>query len=99
MRAARFEAAGSGESLLPLADVLRLTGHCRTAAYTSMMAGLLPRPVKIGRASRWPEDEVLAVRAALLRGDDDSSRRALVRQLQANRGASGPVRATYLRAL
>lgn len=45
--------------------------------------------MKLGRASRWPEHEVLAVQAAIVRGDDEGMRRALVRQLRAQRG--GPM--------
>ncbi|HXD05648.1 MAG TPA: AlpA family phage regulatory protein [Burkholderiaceae bacterium] len=86
MKAASRFAPSSSPSLIALPAVMQMTGHCRAGVYKAILAQLLPRPVKVGRASRWPEDEVLAVRAAMLRGDDDGSRRALVRQLQARRG-------------
>lgn len=73
-------------ALVPLATVKQLTGYGRSAVYVAMRAQLLPRPVKVGRASRWPEEELLALRAAILRGDDEGTRRALVRQLHARRG-------------
>jgi prophage regulatory protein len=88
MSAARFEFACAAQ-LIALPEVMRLTGYCRTGVYKAMLAQLLPRPVKLGRASRWPRDEVLALHESLLRGDDDGARRALVRQLQARRG--GPM--------
>jgi prophage regulatory protein len=75
------------DAMFSLADLLRATGYCRSAAYAAMQDQLLTRPVKVGRASRWPEPEVRAMAAALLRGDDEASRRALVRQLRALRGA------------
>jgi prophage regulatory protein len=75
-------------AMLPLAELLRATGYSRSAAYAAMKDQLLTRPVKLGRASRWPEPEVRAMAAAILRGDDEASRRALVRQLRTRRGAA-----------
>lgn len=85
MSAVHFEPA-TGPALVPLAIVKQITGYGRSAVYAAMAAQLLPRPVKVGRASRWPEEELLALRAAILRGDDEGARRALVRQLHARRG-------------
>jgi prophage regulatory protein len=86
MSAARFEAT-AGPALVPLPVVMQITGYGRSMVYEAMAEQLLPRPVKLGRASRWPEHEVLAVHAAIVRGDDEGARRALVRQLRAQRGA------------
>lgn len=86
MKAAPRFAPSSSPSLLALPAVMQITGHCRSGVYKAIKAQLLPHPVKVGRASRWPEHEVLAVRAAIVRGDDEGARRALVRQLQARRG-------------
>jgi prophage regulatory protein len=83
--AAGFQPAASS-ALVPLATMKQITGYGRSAAYQAMQAQLLPRPIKVGRASRWPEEELLALREAILRGDDEGARRALVRQLQARRG-------------
>jgi prophage regulatory protein len=85
MSAPGFELA-VGHALIPLPQVMTITGYGRSAVYAAVRKNVLPHPVKVGRASRWPEDEVLAVRAAILRGDDEGARRALVRQLQARRG-------------
>ena len=85
MSAAHFELAPV-PALVPLATVKQITGYGRSAVYKAMKAQLLPRPVKVGRASRWPEEELLAVREAMLRGDDEGAQRALVRQLQSRRG-------------
>ncbi len=82
--AERFEPL-TAPPLLALPEVLQLTGYGRSALYEAVLEQLMPRPVKVGRASRWPLDEVVAVRAALLRDDDESARRALVRQLHARR--------------
>jgi prophage regulatory protein len=76
----------TGSALVPLAGVKQITGYGRSAIYQAMQAQLLTRPIKVGRASRWPEEELLALREAMLRGDDEGARRALVRQLQARRG-------------
>jgi prophage regulatory protein len=44
--------------LLPLPAVLERTGVCRSLVYAMMSRGHFPRPVKVGRASRWLEAEV-----------------------------------------
>jgi prophage regulatory protein len=44
--------------LIPLADVVRKVGVCRSVIYRLALCGEFPRPVKIGRASRWLESEV-----------------------------------------
>jgi len=83
--APRFEAV-AGPALIPLPAVMKITGYGRSMVYEAMLEQMLPRPVKLGRASRWLEHEVLALHAAIVRGDDESMRRALVRQLHAQRG-------------
>ena len=86
MNPARF-AATTGGTMIALPDVLKITGYGRSAAYVAMADLRLPRPVKVGRSSRWLEDEVRAVQAAIARGDDVGARQALVRQLLVQRGA------------
>ena len=86
MSAPSFEPVAS-PALVPLASVKQITGYGRSAIYKAINAQLLTRPVKVGRTSRWPQEELLLLRQAILRGDDEGARRALVRQLQARRGA------------
>jgi prophage regulatory protein len=81
----RFGAASS-QAMIALPRALSITGYGRSTFYAAMLAGLMPRPVKLGRKSVWPEDEIQALRAAVVRGDDDGARRALVRQLHVRRG-------------
>lgn len=54
----------SGYRLIRLTDVSELTGLRRAAIYERIARGDFPPPVKIGRASRWPEEQVLAWRKA-----------------------------------
>lgn len=86
--AAGFAAVDQRLAMVELPELLRATGYGRSAAYAAMQAQLITRPVKVGRASRWPEHEVQAMAAAILRGDDEASRRALVRQLRQARGTA-----------
>lgn len=46
--------------LLRLGEVLYRTGMSRSGAYVYMAKGQFPRPVKLGRTSAWPEDEIEA---------------------------------------
>ena len=81
-----MSAAPAGLVRLPV--LLDATGYSRSGAYQAIRAQLLPAPVKLGRASRWPGEEVQALAAAIKRGAADSERRALVRALAIRR--SGP---------
>jgi prophage regulatory protein len=44
--------------LLRLAEVLNLTALGRTATYALIARGDFPPPIKVGRTSRWVEQEV-----------------------------------------
>ena len=76
------------QALVALGAVEKITGLSKSGVYRAIREQLLTPPVKLGRASRWPELEVLAVQAAMLRGDDLGARQALVRQLRVQRGAA-----------
>jgi predicted DNA-binding transcriptional regulator AlpA len=83
-----FESADDGAVMVSLRYVLLTTGYGRSSAYKAMADGLLPRPVKVGRNSRWPLHEVVSVHDAMTRGDDKGALRALVRQLRNQRGGA-----------
>lgn len=53
--------------LIRLSEVIEIVGLCRSAIYQRMNAGSFPKLVKLGRASRWHEDEVRAWVGALKR--------------------------------
>lgn len=50
--------------LIRVTDVCEIVGLKRAAIYQRIARGDFPPPVKIGRASRWPEEQVLAWRKA-----------------------------------
>jgi prophage regulatory protein len=52
------------ERLLRVPAVLERIGLRRTCLYRHIASGEFPRPVKLGRASAWPESEVRAWIAA-----------------------------------
>lgn len=77
------------ESILRLPAVRARTGLSRTAIYDRVAAGLLPRPVKIGRRSvGWPSSEIDAIVGAHVAGLTDEEIRALVARLQASRATA-----------
>lgn len=48
------------ERFLRLPELKRVVGLCGAQIYTLIQRGSFPKPAKIGRASAWPESEVLA---------------------------------------
>ena len=46
------------DRLLTIRDVEQLTGFKKSSVYSFIEAGDFPRPVKIGRSSRWPSNEI-----------------------------------------
>lgn len=40
--------------LIPAADAARMCGLSRSAFYKLVSSGRAPKPIKLGRASRWP---------------------------------------------
>lgn len=52
--------------LLPIREVCRQSGLCRSLVYARMRAGTFPRSVHIGSSARWSEREVQAWVAARL---------------------------------
>jgi prophage regulatory protein len=75
--------------LVRLAEGMARTGLGRSAFYAAISDGVLPKPVKLGRASAWPEHELNAVVAALIRGNSHDALRGLVQRLQAERARCG----------
>ena len=54
--------------LLRMADVQKIVGLSRAAIYALIAQGLFPRPLKIGRSSRWRPDEIEDYIASAPRG-------------------------------
>ncbi|SFQ30931.1 prophage regulatory protein [Roseivivax halotolerans] len=50
----------SPERLLKMPEVTHMTGFARSQVYAMISTGAFPRPIKLGRCSRWPESEVLS---------------------------------------
>ena len=46
------------QRLLRLPEVKAKTGLARSTIYRDIQNGSFPRPVKLGRASAWPDNEV-----------------------------------------
>ena len=75
--------------LVRLAEGMTCTGLGRSAFYAAISDGVLPKPVKLGRASAWPEHELDAVVAAMIRGDSHDALRDLVQRLHDERVSCG----------
>lgn len=77
-------------SVLRLRTVLERTGYSRSAVYARIAAGLFPRPIALGaRAAAWPEHDIEAVLAALIRAATDDELRTLVSGMHARRSTFG----------
>jgi prophage regulatory protein len=76
--------------VLRLPTVLERTGYSRSGLYARIAAGLFPRPIALGaRAAAWPEHEIEAVLAALIRTIGDDDLRTLVSGIHARRSTFG----------
>ena len=74
-------------TILRLSSVKARCGYSRSTIYLRISQGLWPRPVSLGpRAVGWPAGEVEAINAARIAGKSDADIRALVTQLQTQRG-------------
>jgi prophage regulatory protein len=59
-----------------------LLGEKKSSFYAKVIAGLMPRPIKIGaKAAALPDYEIRAVNTARIRGVSDEELRALVADL------------------
>lgn len=52
--------AADADSLITIADVCRIAGFGRTWIYASVNANEFPQPAKVGSATRWSKNEVVA---------------------------------------
>lgn len=76
--------------VLRLRTVLERTGYSRSGLYARIAAGLFPRPIALGaRAAAWPEHEIDAVIAALIRTIGDEDLRTLIDGLHSRRSTFG----------
>ena len=72
--------------MLRIDGTLTATGYSRSGFYEKVAAGLMVKPLKIGaRAAAVPIHEIEAINAARIAGLPDSSIRALVQRLHAER--------------
>ena len=53
--------------------------------YKDVRAGIVPRPLKNGPASVWPEHELDSINAAVIAGYSNDERRELVKALESAR--------------
>lgn len=56
--------------LIPLTEVIRLTGRGRSRIYAAVAANDFPKPLKDGASTRWVESEVLGWIADRIAGRD-----------------------------
>lgn len=74
------------QRLIRMPEVITATGMGKCTIYKRIRAGLFPKPITFGeRFSAWPESEVYAMNAALIRGDNPEKLSALVKQLEKQR--------------
>lgn len=73
------------EILDTIASAMSQTGLRSSAFYEQIAEGLVTKPVKVGRASRWPRSEIQAIVAARIAGKSKAEIRMLVVELHAKR--------------
>lgn len=86
--------------LLRRPAVLSKTGYSKSTHSEKIADGLFTSPVKIGvRSSAWPDYEVDAINAAIIRGESEEQIKKLVAKLVESRKTYGlPVEKDKLRA-
>lgn len=73
------------QRFLKLPEVRESTGQGTTSVYHQIKDGLLTPPIKRGRSSVWPENEITEVQRAIIAGRSDDDLRQLVKDLIAAR--------------
>jgi prophage regulatory protein len=76
------------KKLLRLHGVLERRGIGKVRHYKDIKLGRFTHPVKLGRLSAWPEDEVDVIITAQIAGKSGNEIRALVKELEKARSAS-----------
>lgn len=71
--------------LLTIAQVQKRLGVSRTSVYKRAQLGLLPKPAKLGRSSRWSEQQVSTLADAAARGASEDQIAELVKSFQETR--------------
>jgi len=69
------------QRLLRLAHLRECLGEGTTAIYDDIKLGLLTPPLKRGRSSVWPEQEIVAIQRAIIAGKPEHERKELVSRL------------------
>lgn len=61
-------------SMLRLDELIKRLGLKKPTIYSMMKRGLLPKPIKMGRASLWVESEIEACMAQRIQDRNDRSK-------------------------
>lgn len=69
----------------PKKQILAQLAISHTNFYGKIRSGLFPKPVKLGKRSMWPSNEVDQMCAAWISGCDDATIRKLVAEIEKNR--------------
>jgi prophage regulatory protein len=75
----------SVQRLLKLPQLRECLGQGTTSLYDEIKEELLTPPIKLGRSSLWPEQEIKEIQKAMIAGKSDDERRELVKRLVAAR--------------
>jgi predicted DNA-binding transcriptional regulator AlpA len=76
------------QRFLRLAHLREFLGEGTTAIYDDIKVGLVTPPVKLGRSSVWPENEIVEIQKAVIAGKPEHERKQLVSRLVAARTQS-----------
>lgn len=73
------------QRLLKLPQVRECFGQGTTSLYDQIKEETLTPPIKLGRSSFWPEQEIAEIQSAVIAGKSQDERREIVKRLVAAR--------------
>lgn len=76
------------QRLLKLPQLRECFGQGTTSVYDEIKQELITPPIKLGRSSAWPEQEIAEIQRAIIAGMPEDERRQLVKRLVAARNVS-----------
>jgi prophage regulatory protein len=66
------------QRLLRLTNLKECLGQGTTAIYDDIKEGVITPPLKLGRSSVWPENEIVEIQKAIIAGKPEHERKELV---------------------
>lgn len=82
------------QRLLRLSNLKESLGQGTTAIYGDIKQGVITPPLKLGRSSVWPENEIVEIQKAIIAGKPEHERKELVSSLVRARAQAASMQRT-----